>query len=150
MPVDAPVIERDLGDRALREQFVAQGTQDEHFGHEVHHKLGQGHDGDRKLAGSLPNISSTTRRSIEQCFRNWRHTERFRIGYLRDCVGSMNRSESGTSLGEDDVSASSSEQSVRSVKSRDPQVHRRPHGKIWRPWQLRRDGKKTYRSIGDE
>ncbi len=53
MPADAPVVERVLGDRALREQLVARGTQDEHFVHEVLHQLGQGPDGDRKLARLL-------------------------------------------------------------------------------------------------
>lgn len=53
MPADAPVVDRILGDHALREQLVARGTQDEHFVHEVLHQLGQGPDGDRKLARLL-------------------------------------------------------------------------------------------------
>jgi hypothetical protein len=53
MPADAPVVDRVLGDQALREQLVARGTQDEHFVHEVLHQLGQGPDGDRKLARLL-------------------------------------------------------------------------------------------------
>jgi len=53
MPADAPVVDRILGDQALREQLVAWGTQDEHFVHEVLHQLGQGPDGDRKLARLL-------------------------------------------------------------------------------------------------
>ena len=53
MPPDAPVVERVLGDKTLREQLVARGTQDEHFVHEVLHQLGQGPDGDRKLAQLL-------------------------------------------------------------------------------------------------
>ena len=53
IPVDAPVVDRVLGDQALREQLVARGTQDEHFVHEVLHQLGQGPDGDRKLARLL-------------------------------------------------------------------------------------------------
>lgn len=53
MPVDAPMVDRVLADQALREQLVARGTQDEHFVHEVLHQLGQGPDGDRKLARLL-------------------------------------------------------------------------------------------------
>ena len=53
MPPDLPVVDRVLGDPALREQLVAQGTQDEHFVHEVLHQLGQGPDGDQKLARLL-------------------------------------------------------------------------------------------------
>ncbi len=53
MPADAPVVERVLGDKTLREQLVVRGTQDEHFVHEVLHQLGQGPDGDRKLARLL-------------------------------------------------------------------------------------------------
>ena len=53
IPVDAPVVDRVLVDQALREQLVARGTQDEHFVHEVLHQLGQGPDGDRKLARLL-------------------------------------------------------------------------------------------------
>ncbi len=53
MPADAPVVDRVLGDQALREQLVARGTQDEHFVHEVLHQLGQGPDGDRTLARVL-------------------------------------------------------------------------------------------------
>ena len=33
MPDDAPVVDRMLGDQALREQLVARGVQDEHFVH---------------------------------------------------------------------------------------------------------------------
>lgn len=53
VPSDAPMVDRVLGDKGLREQLVAQGTQDEHFVHEVLHQLGQGPDGDRKLARLL-------------------------------------------------------------------------------------------------
>ena len=53
IPVDASVVEWVLGDHALREQLVARGTQDEHFVHEVLHQLGQGADGDQKLARLL-------------------------------------------------------------------------------------------------
>lgn len=53
MPADAPVVDRVLGDKTLREQLVARGTQDEHFVHEVLHQFGQGPDGDRKLARLL-------------------------------------------------------------------------------------------------
>lgn len=53
MPADAPVVERVLGDKMLREQLVTRGTQDEHFVHEVLHQLGQGPDGDQKLARLL-------------------------------------------------------------------------------------------------
>ncbi len=53
MPMDAPLVDRVLGDRVLREQLVAQGTQDEHFVHEVLHRLGQGPDGEQKLARLL-------------------------------------------------------------------------------------------------
>lgn len=53
MPPDAPVVDRVLGDQALREQLVTRGAQDEHFVHEVLHQLGQGPDGDRSLARLL-------------------------------------------------------------------------------------------------
>ncbi|MBA5867528.1 MAG: hypothetical protein GDA67_12625 [Nitrospira sp. CR1.3] len=89
MPADAPVVDRVLGDQALREQLVARGTQDEHFVRDL--------TGIESSLGSWPSISTTTRRSSERYFRNWRRTERFRIGYLRGCVGSRNRIESATS-----------------------------------------------------
>lgn len=53
IPVDAPVVDRVLGDQASREQLVARGTQDAHFVHEVLHQVGQGPDGDRNLARLL-------------------------------------------------------------------------------------------------
>jgi hypothetical protein len=53
IPADAPVVDRVLGDQALREQLVAQGAKDEHFVHEVLHQLGQGPNGDRNLARLL-------------------------------------------------------------------------------------------------
>lgn len=80
MPADAPVVERVLGDRALREQLVARGAQDEHFVHEVLHQLGQGPDGDRKLARLLAehlHHHSTLERAVFQelaahrAFQDW-------------------------------------------------------------------------------
>jgi hypothetical protein len=53
MPADAPVVDRVLGDQALREQLVAQGMPDEHFVREVLHQLDQGPEGDRNLAQLL-------------------------------------------------------------------------------------------------
>ncbi len=53
MPPDAPVVDRVLGDHALREQLVARGTQDDHFVHEVLHQFGQAPDGEHKLARLL-------------------------------------------------------------------------------------------------
>lgn len=87
MPLDAPVVERVLGDQALREQLVARGTQDEHFVHEVLHQLGQGPDGDRKLVRLLAEHLHHYRRLSERCFR---------IGYSKGCVGSWNHGESAT------------------------------------------------------
>jgi len=50
---DAPVVDRVLADQALREQLVVQSAHDEYFVHEVLHQLGQGPDGDWKLARLL-------------------------------------------------------------------------------------------------
>lgn len=81
MPADGPVVERVLGDKTLREQLVARGTQDEHFVHEVLHQLGQGPDGDRKLARLLAeHLHHTTRRLSGRYFRNWRRTASSRSG----------------------------------------------------------------------
>ncbi|MBY0247495.1 MAG: hypothetical protein K2Q17_07495 [Nitrospiraceae bacterium] len=80
MPVDASVVERVLGDHALREQLVVRGTQDEHFVHEVLHQLGQGPDGDRTLARLLAKHlqhHSTLERAVFQelaahrAFQDW-------------------------------------------------------------------------------
>ena len=53
MPCDSPVVDRVLGDQALREQLVERGSADAHFVHEVLHQLRQGPDGDRNLARLL-------------------------------------------------------------------------------------------------
>lgn len=53
MPADAPVVDRVLGDTALREQLVERGSADAHFVHEILHQLGQGPEGDQKLARLL-------------------------------------------------------------------------------------------------
>jgi hypothetical protein len=80
MPADAPVVDRVLGDQALREQLVARGTQDEHFVHEVLHQLGQGPDGDRKLARLLaehlhhhPTLERTVFQELaaHRAFQDW-------------------------------------------------------------------------------
>ena len=83
MPADAPVVERVLGDKTLREQLAARGTQDEHFVHEVLHQLGQGPDGIGSLLGSWPNISTTTRRLSGLCSRRLPPTRNFGIGFSR-------------------------------------------------------------------
>lgn len=80
IPVDEPVVDRVLGDQALREQLVARGTQDEHFVHEVLHQLGQGPDGDRKLARLLaehlhhhPTLEQTVFQELaaHRAFQDW-------------------------------------------------------------------------------
>jgi hypothetical protein len=53
LPSDAPVVDRVLAEKALRERLVEQGAADAHFVHEILHQLGQGSGGDQKLARLL-------------------------------------------------------------------------------------------------
>lgn len=53
MPCDAPLTERVLAEKALRAQVVERGAADPEFVHEILHQLGQGPDGDRRLAQLL-------------------------------------------------------------------------------------------------
>jgi hypothetical protein len=87
MPADAPVVERVLGDQALREQLVARGAKDEHFVHEVLHQLGQRPDGDRTLARLLaehlyhhPTLERTVFQELaaHRTFQDWM-IERLRV-----------------------------------------------------------------------
>lgn len=69
VPSDSPVLDRVLGDKTLREQLVERGAADAEFVHEIQHQLGQGPDGDRKLARLLAEHlqhHSTLERAVSQ------------------------------------------------------------------------------------
>jgi hypothetical protein len=53
MPCDSPVVERVLGEKALRVQVIEQGAADPEFVHEILHQLGQGAEGDLRVAHLL-------------------------------------------------------------------------------------------------
>jgi hypothetical protein len=53
LPSDAPLVDRVLGEKALRTQLVERGSADSHFVHEILHQLGQGPDGDQQFARLL-------------------------------------------------------------------------------------------------
>lgn len=53
VPSDAPVVDRVLGDKPLREQLVERGTADPHFVHEILHELGRWPNGDQRFAKLL-------------------------------------------------------------------------------------------------
>lgn len=53
LPYGAPVTERVLAEKALRAQLIERGAADPEFVHEILHQLGQGPEGDRRLARLL-------------------------------------------------------------------------------------------------
>lgn len=53
LPADASLVDRVLAEKALREQLVERGAADAHFIHEILHQLGQGPEGDQRVARLL-------------------------------------------------------------------------------------------------
>jgi hypothetical protein len=53
MPCDSPVVERVLAEKALRVQIIERGAADSEFVHEILHQLGQGSEGNQRLARLL-------------------------------------------------------------------------------------------------
>jgi hypothetical protein len=53
LPADVPLVDRVLAEKALREQLVERGAADAHFVHEILHQLGQGPEGDQRVARLL-------------------------------------------------------------------------------------------------
>lgn len=87
MPSDAPVVERVLGDKALREQLVERGSADEHFVHEILHQLGQGPKGDQELARLLAEHLGhhpTTARAVFQALAQHRQFHEWLIEQVRE------------------------------------------------------------------
>lgn len=87
MPTDAPVMDRVLGDKALREQLVERGAADAHFVHEILHQLGHGPEGDQKFARLLAEHLGhhpTTARAVFRALATSREFEDWVLERLRD------------------------------------------------------------------
>lgn len=87
LPSDAPVVDRVLAEKALRVQLIERGAADLEFVHEILHQLGQGPEGDQRvaqlLAEHLGHHPSTARAVFQQLalgkeFQEW-IIERLRI-----------------------------------------------------------------------
>lgn len=86
IPSDASPVDRVLGDKALRTQLVERGSADAHFVHEILHQLGQGPDGDQRLARLLVEHLGhhpTTVRAVFQELAARRDFQEWVIGQLR-------------------------------------------------------------------
>lgn len=84
---DAPLVDRVLGEKVLREQLVERGSADEHFVHEILHQLGQGPDGDQKFARLLAEHLGhhpTAARAVFRALATSREFEDWLIERLRD------------------------------------------------------------------
>ena len=94
MPADAPVVDRVLGDKTLREQLVERGAADAHFVHEILHQLGQGPAGDQKLARLLAEHLGhhpTTARAVYQELSQQQRFHEWLIEQVRRPAGTHER-----------------------------------------------------------
>lgn len=80
LPSDAPLPDRLLTDKALRVQVIERGAADPEFVHEVLHQLGQGPEGNQRLARLLaehlhhhPDTAQAVFQELAQHrgFQNW-------------------------------------------------------------------------------
>ena len=80
MPCDAPLPDRVLAEKALRTQVVERGAADSEFVHEILHQLGQGLEGNQRLARLLaehlhhhPDTAQAVFQELAQHrgFQNW-------------------------------------------------------------------------------
>ncbi len=80
VPKDLPVVDRVLAEKTLRAQLVERGATDPEFVHEILHQLGQGPQGNQRLAKLLAEHLShhpATARAVfhalaaHQEFQNW-------------------------------------------------------------------------------
>lgn len=80
LPADAPLVDRVLAEKALQTQLIERGAADLEFVHEILHQLGQGPEGDQRvaqlLAEHLGHHPSTARAVFQQLalgkeFQGW-------------------------------------------------------------------------------
>ncbi len=86
MPCDAPIVERVVTDKALRVQVIERGAADPEFVHEILHKLGQGAEGDQRVAHLLAehlHHHPTTARAVLQELAKHREFQDWIIERLR-------------------------------------------------------------------